>query len=92
MNAVELHAEGDPHKHLAWSEATAEIVVTDADNELPDGLALRGEQTLHTPSGTFRCTTAFGHYVLLCARFSAEHASHITGIPQAQIEATAHLL
>lgn len=53
---------------------------------------LRGAVTRDTPAGPVRCRPAFERYAALCSQYPPERVEAITGVPAAQVRATARLL
>ncbi len=60
------------------------------DNQ--EGLALFGQFKVKTANATVNCVPAFQLYAENCSQFTPEVAEKITGIPSAQIIATAQLI
>ena len=95
VTAAELGLSDKPHP-VAWDTSAGAPVVVDLQHPVaPDaasGWALAGTFDLLTVDGSIACQPALDVYTALCARYSPERAEDITGVPAAQIRATARLL
>lgn len=83
---------------IGRDDAAASFVVWDdrdkrlrlaADITDPDALALSGNLSIETLSGTVPCRPAFAHYVDACAAYTPDMVAQITSIPQEELEALA---
>ena len=82
---------------LAWDAERGCTVAFDPTTgaylgEPAQRLALRGAFVLHDGAGPVRCRPAFEHFAARCAEYPPERAAELTGVPAAQIRATAELL
>lgn len=96
MRASELTPVGDPGHYVAWDDVRAQPVVYDptrgrhAVDEAQ--LALSGAREVATPDGPVTCRPAFDLVAEACRGMEPAVAETITGVPAADIEATAHTL
>ena len=96
LRADELSPPGNPAHYVAWDEVDDRPVVFDpargrhaVDEER---LALFGAREIGTPNGPLACRPAFDLVAESCRRMEPAVAEGITGIPAADIEATARTL
>jgi anaerobic selenocysteine-containing dehydrogenase len=96
LTAADLGAGGSPAHHVAWDEARSAPVVYDpARGRLVGTLGeplLRGAVRCPTGGGPVDCRPAFERYAALCREYPPARVAAITGVPEAQIVATARLL
>ena len=96
LRASELAAEGDPSHYVAWDDAGAQPVAYNpargrhqVDEEQ---LALFGAREVATADGPVTCRPAFDLVARQCRRMEPSVAAGVTGVPAADIEATARTL
>jgi anaerobic selenocysteine-containing dehydrogenase len=95
LTAADVGA-GSAAQLVAWDRAAARPVPYDpATGRLARPVVdplLEGRVTCPTPSGPVACRPAFETYAALCREYPPERVTAITGVPAAQIVATARLL
>jgi anaerobic selenocysteine-containing dehydrogenase len=96
LRAADLGPHQIPGGYVVWDADGARPVVYDATTgryEEPLGTPLLDDAVVvATVGGPLRCRPAFMRYRELCAAYPPERAAQITGVPAAQIVATARLL
>ncbi|HEV3348107.1 MAG TPA: molybdopterin-dependent oxidoreductase, partial [Methylomirabilota bacterium] len=97
LAASDLSPDGHPGHWVAWDRGAGRAVAYDpAAGRFVERVvepALTGPVACPTRGGgTVACVPAFEAYAALCRRYPPERVERITGVPAAQIVATARLL
>jgi anaerobic selenocysteine-containing dehydrogenase len=96
LTAADLDAGGSAARHVAWDQARGRPVTYDPAagrfaDRVEDPLML-GAVRCATRNGPVDCRPAFERYAALCREYAPARVAQITGVPAAQIVATARLL
>jgi anaerobic selenocysteine-containing dehydrogenase len=96
LTGADLDAGGESKTYVAWDGAAARPVVYDpVAGRYVEGVKepmLLGSVRVATRAGSVACRPAFERYAALCREYTPERVGRITGVPAAQIVATARLL
>jgi anaerobic selenocysteine-containing dehydrogenase len=96
LRADALSPAGDPTNFVAWDDDAARPVSYDPATGRYEAderrLALSGTHEVPTPSGPLTCAPAFELVVSRCRAMDPATAERVTGVPAADIEATARTL
>jgi anaerobic selenocysteine-containing dehydrogenase len=96
LRADAVSPDGDPASYVAWDDAAGQPVPYDptTGRYQADGtdLALFGEREVPTPAGPVTCAPVFDLVVAQCRAMHPAAAEAVTGVPAADIEATARTL
>jgi anaerobic selenocysteine-containing dehydrogenase len=96
LRASDLSADGDPARYVAWDETSGQPVIYDpARGQYPvdeSKLALFGAIDVATASGAVVCRPVFDLLAEQCRAMAPTNAEEVTGVPAADIIATAQTL
>jgi anaerobic selenocysteine-containing dehydrogenase len=96
LTAADVDPAGDPAHHVAWDRAAARPVPYDPSaGRFAERIAeplLFGAVRCPTRTGVVACRPALERYAALCRNHPPERVERITGVPAAQVVATARVL
>jgi anaerobic selenocysteine-containing dehydrogenase len=96
LTAAELDGAGPAASYVAWDATRGRPVTYEPRaGRLADASAvpmLAGRVDCPTHAGSVACRTAFERYAALCREYPPARVEQITGVPAAQLVATARLL